>query len=1137
MVKIRFETGQVVDFQGTPTQADIDEVAKSLQIQKPVEQPKESFIATREPNYKASVAGGVSDVPTNIAKTMANIPSSARNLTRDAIAPVNPLDAKSSMNIGANIANSAFAVKDIVANRGVFGGLKDIAGGVLDTAKKGVDIYKGVGQAIYNNLEGNVEKNRSVTGGIASSVGDVAIATSKKAIEDPLLIPSMIYAPSKVRGTGVTTDTISKFASPITRGADTSLLNVAKKSVSLPKNAIASRLSNPATQAKAIDQLEQTYIDLASGTTIGKKKVDKLVSKTQALDNAGTTGRTPMRTLAEEGIIPERAGTKLNTFDQASQYREKITPLREANKMALEEVGLSTAPVDLDALKLDAINYARTPSNINSGRFASMEKDIIKEFDLLKQYYPTGKVPLSIIDDIKSARWDNVFKNKSLIEADVLKKDSEYAIAKALQKRIEAIAEQAGNPEVAQLNRSIGDRLEAAKYLEDLNGKTIKGGRAMKYVTTAIGSSAGQSLPGKIVGALGGNLVGEMIIASNVANPIKRMILRNLRAKDPQAYTNTINWLKKQNLDRETRLLLPEASATYVSPNTQAPTSQMIVTSGKTPPATFAQAQKRASGLPEYGGLYEYNQAKEATQKAVGRSVLPKPNANKGTSVKRPPAVPSSARVEDLAQSKSPTSQQTKPAITRVNNISKSITVPKGSSIDATRKIVNNHLESTLMAISDTPTFDMIKANPQAFYRQQIQDIAMGLKAENPKYARLSNSIASIDASKINDFETLASKIREKLNQKTLMETITGKGLPNRQGGFIKNPLAENYKNLDWNKIPESGVTETIPLNKLKVDQNSFNTALKNVQKGDGSRTSGQIEVVMLKDGTYAIEDGHHRAVQKMLQGDKDIKATVYSSKDLYNENKYSTYNKVFENTTPLSQSDNLIQEAKKYKSAGDFVKAKLNGSEVTNLNVGDKVNYSGGDYEIFRVSNYRGEKIFEAKGNGRQVSIRQNELPKVKKVDSIPDEIPSYAMGHRPVRSGSGFDITDKGIMDKDVYSNPEKYFDMRSEGAKESFDVLKKIRNKPDLDVTIYRASPKNELNNGDWITLSKKSALEEAKLENTPVHSFRVKAKEIQIAGDDLREFGYFPKKEVLPKTKSQLEDIWKKANKSALPKGKK
>lgn len=1077
MVKIRFETGQVVDFQGTPTQADIDEVAKSLQIQKPVEQPKESFIATREPNYKASVAGGVSDVPTNIAKTMANIPSSARNLARDTIAPVNPFDAKSSMNIGANIANSAFAVKDIVSNRGVFGGLKDVAGGVLDTAKKGVDIYKNVGQSIYNNLEGNVEKNRSVTGGVASSVGDVAIATSKKAIEDPLLIPSIIYAPSKVRGTGVTTDTISKFASPITRGADTSLLNVAKKSVSIPKNAIANRIVNPASQAKAVNQLEQTYIDIGSGTTLGKKKVDKLISKTEALDNAGTTGRTPMRTLAEEGIIPERAGTKLNTYDQAAQYREKIAPLRDANKMALEEVGLSTAPVELDALKLDAINYARTPSNINSGRFASMEKDIIKEFDLLKQYYPTGKVPLSIIDDIKSARWDNVFKNKSLIEADVLKKDSEYAIAKALQKRIEAIAEQAGNPEVAQLNRSIGDRLEAAKYLEDLNGKTIKGGRAMKYVTTAIGSSAGQSLPGKIIGALGGNLVGEMIIANNVANPIKRMILRNLRAKDPQAYTNTINWLKKQNLDRETRLLLPEASATYVSPTTQAPTSQMIVTGGKTAPATFEQAQKRASGLPEYGGLYEYNQAKEATQKAVGRSVLPKPNANKGTSVKRPPIVPANARVEDLAQSKSPTSQQTNPAITRVNNISKSITVPKGSSIDATRKIVNNHLESTLMAISDTPTFDMIKANPQAFYRQQIQDIAMGLKAENPKYARLSNSIASIDASKINDFETLASKIREKLNQKTLMETITGKGIPNKQGGFIKNPLAGEsktyYRGSATNELKETsgdlGTGYYITADKNLATKYAGKT--NNVYEFRVNPKAKIVDESKIPDGVnrkeWATKNGYDGIEYK--QGNYADNADFKDSKNVLIYNKDMIIPK--SPKSPLSQSDNLIQEAKKYKSSEEFVKAQTNAD---------------------------------------------------------------YKMSHRPTEGVRSFDLTEmvdgENMIPKDMYT--QWYGSRGTKSDLESISVLKSIKGKPDADVTIYRASPKESFNNGDWVSLSKTYAKEHAEGNNTKVYSKVVKAKDLKWAMDDVNEFGYYPEN-----YKSQLEEIWKKANKSALPKAKK
>lgn len=320
-------------------------------------------------------------------------------------------------------------------------------------------------------------------------------------------------------------------------------------------NAVETQI--PKFQVRAINDLENTYSDLMSGTTPGKKKVDKLGQKTEILNKSGTTGRTPQRTLAEDGIIPNRSGPKLDTFEQAQQYREKVKPLREANRAALKETGLATEPVKLDDLETKAIEYARTPENINAGRFDKMEQEIRAEFNLLRKNYPKGEIPLDVVDDIKSARWDNVFKNKGLVEADILKKSSEYSIAKSLQKSIEEIAANAGNEEVAQLNREIGDRLEAAKFLEELNGKTIKGGRLLKYVTTVLGSSAGQTIPGKIVGALGGNLIGELIIANNVANPIKRLLLANLEKTDPKAYTKTIQWLQKQNLDRETRLLLP----------------------------------------------------------------------------------------------------------------------------------------------------------------------------------------------------------------------------------------------------------------------------------------------------------------------------------------------------------------------------------------------------------------------------------------------------------------------------------------------------------------------------------------------------------------------------------------------------
>ena len=76
------------------------------------------------------------------------------------------------------------------------------------------------------------------------------------------------------------------------------------------------------------------------------------------------------------------------------------------------------------------------------------------------------------------------------------------------------------------------------------------------------------------------------------------------------------------------------------------------------------------------------------------------------------------------------------------------------------------------------------------------------------------------------------------------------------------------------------------------------------------------------------------------------------------------------------------------------------------------------------------------------------------------------------------------------------------------ESIDSLMAIKDKPDATVTVYRAAPKKELNDGDWITLSKKYAQQEAQTESVPVHEFKVKAKDIQFAGDDINEFGYFP-----------------------------
>ena len=86
------------------------------------------------------------------------------------------------------------------------------------------------------------------------------------------------------------------------------------------------------------------------------------------------------------------------------------------------------------------------------------------------------------------------------------------------------------------------------------------------------------------------------------------------------------------------------------------------------------------------------------------------------------------------------------------------------------------------------------------------------------------------------------------------------------------------------------------------------------------------------------------------------------------------------------------------------------------------------------------------------------------------------------------------------------------RTSGVKccKSFEVLKKIKGNPNAEVTIYRATTGDSINDGDWITLSQEYAdihNKHSLQSKGKILKMKVKASEIRFAGDDIREFGYF------------------------------
>lgn len=152
-----------------------------------------------------------------------------------------------------------------------------------------------------------------------------------------------------------------------------------------------------------------------------------------------------------------------------------------------------------------------------------------------------------------------------------------------------------------------------------------------------------------------------------------------------------------------------------------------------------------------------------------------------------------------------------------------------------------------------------------------------------------------------------------------------------------------------------------------------------------------------------------------------------------------------------------------------------------------------------------------------RQKKIAESESKKVVKKEEKQEQKQDYMMTHRPTESGLlGSDIANENAESpapKDVYDKPERYFNMNDKATRESVDVIRKIRNNPNAKVTIYRATTGDSINDGDWITLSKEYAnthKQSALKGSGNIVEMVVRAKDIQWAGDDIREWGYFPSK---------------------------
>jgi GNAT superfamily N-acetyltransferase len=131
------------------------------------------------------------------------------------------------------------------------------------------------------------------------------------------------------------------------------------------------------------------------------------------------------------------------------------------------------------------------------------------------------------------------------------------------------------------------------------------------------------------------------------------------------------------------------------------------------------------------------------------------------------------------------------------------------------------------------------------------------------------------------------------------------------------------------------------------------------------------------------------------------------------------------------------------------------------------------------------------------------------------PDEYRGVHVMRKDSTSSPLHNLLQSGQVAPDFYENIHHYAYLHNKSDKESVNIIRQVKGRPEATVIIYRAVPKGvtEINPGDWVSLSKSYAIhhglhhEDSKLDK-PVISKKVKAKDVWWDGNDVNEFSYFP-----------------------------
>lgn len=398
-------------------------------------------------------------------------------------------------------------------------------------------------------------------------------------------------------------------------------------------------------------------------------------------------------------------------------------------------------------------------------------------------------------------------------------------------------------------------------------------------------------------------------------------------------------------------------------------------------------------------------------------------------------------------------------------------------------------------------------------YKQAGQEVPLGIKADwlltSPQAKAVTQTVL---APELTVLQGIRGAIQNSGQYDLIGNILKGIVEPDKTKKFYENiPGTENMPGWahtvvgiaeDIAGLGFIGAGKTIIKNNLlvkdimyKVDVAADQFAQEAISKAEGAIANPEAVIADIKNGFKV------RTYQKLAA----LEPEVISSESAVGLGESAAPSQIQQYAQRRSLLGLVLDEFKRMGESGELRIPK----------VGETVQFNS-QGELLRgvIKQIEGERAIIKMG-GREVVATLNQImPQPQETTPRGEKNVEYGMQHRPTEGPPANDLLAKvdggDFAPKDIYEHPEWYANGDGSLAdRQSISAIQKLRGKPEAMVTIYRASPKNELNGGDWVSLSRDYAKGESLSEGVKVYSFRVKASDVKWAGDSLNEFGYFGK----------------------------